>query len=48
MLQSIAPYATEHCSLHYRALLLTLWSTALYNIQHKNDKSPPLFLVKNL
>ena len=48
MLQSIAPYATEHCSLCYRALLLTLWSTALYNIQHKNAPSPPLFLVKNL
>ena len=30
MLQSIAPYATEHCSLCYRALLPTLQSIATY------------------
>ncbi len=34
MLQSIAPYATEHCSLCYRALLLMLQSIAPYITEH--------------
>ncbi len=34
MLQSIAPYATEHCSLCYRALLPMLQSIAPYITEH--------------
>ena len=40
MLQSIAPYATEHCSLCYRALLPMLQSIAPYVMEHSFVQHP--------